>query len=79
MRTFVIVFMALAVANSNAASESYRAYSSCSMTGDTDWVKAKPYKLKSWLGSIVPGISMHRRTITENLLNFNFNGKRFAP
>ena len=55
MRTLVIVCLSLAVATSNAAKESYRAHSSCSVTGDTDWVKAKPHELKSWLGSIVPG------------------------
>ena len=57
MRRIVIIWLSLAVAASSAAERNYRAYSSCSVSaGDRDWVKAKPYTLKSWLGSIVPGM-----------------------
>ena len=57
MGKFVIFILTLAVVTlSSATRESYRAYSSCSVSGDTDWAKAKPYKLKSWLGSVVPGM-----------------------
>ena len=60
MRRIVIIWLSLAVvAASNAAEGNYRAYSSCSVSGDRDWVKAKPYTLKSWLGSIVPGMRLY--------------------
>ena len=62
MRRTVIVLLSLTVAASRqsltvaAAKESYWAYSSCPVSASTDWAKARPYKLKSWLGSTVPGM-----------------------
>ena len=60
MRKTVIALLSLTVAASRqslaAGKESYWAYSSCSVSANTDWAKARPYKLKSWLGSIVLGI-----------------------
>ena len=32
-------------------------YSSCSESGETPWVKARPHMTKLWLGSIVPRVS----------------------
>ena len=63
MRRTVIVLLSLTVAASRqslaveaAGKESYWAYSSCPSSTNKDWAKARPYKLKSWLGSIVPGM-----------------------
>ena len=63
MRRTVIALLSLTVAASRqslaveaSGKESYWAYSSCPSSANTDWAKARPYKLKSWLGSIVPGM-----------------------
>ena len=50
----IIIIMAFAMANETK--DTYHVHTSCSERGDTHWTMAKPQKLRSWLGSVVPGM-----------------------
>ena len=47
----LIIFVAMLA---NATAMFHKPFSSCSENGETPWVKARPHRTKSWLGSIVP-------------------------
>ena len=52
MGQYGLIIIAATFANGTAMF--YRPSSSCSESGETPWVKARPHRTKSWLGSIVP-------------------------
>ena len=53
----VILSMITAFAIANETKDVYRVHTSCSERGETPWTMAKPHRLRSWLGSVVPGMS----------------------
>ena len=70
---FVVLNMITAFAIANETKEVYRVHTSCYERGETPWTVAKPHRLRSWFGSVVPGMSKAASNRLENVRKFLAN------